>query len=103
VTVKPKAQRVPARDLAAERKLLDRARAALASKDRAGALKIVRGHRSRYPRGALVEERESLWARALLESGDQGRGVKRAERFLKRFPRSIHRGAVERSLQRARR
>ncbi|MGB0591692.1 MAG: hypothetical protein ACPGU1_18605 [Myxococcota bacterium] len=95
--------KAPMRDLAAERKLLDRARAALGSRDQPGALRIVRSHRAKYPRGALVEERESLWVRGLLESGQVAPGVKRGERFLKRFPRSIHRGAVERALERAQR
>ena len=101
--VKGATAKAPTRDLAAERKLLDRARAALGSRDRTGALRIVRSHRAKYPRGALVEERESLWVRGLLESGQIAPGVKRGERFLKRFPRSIHRGAVERALERAQR
>jgi len=99
---KPAARKNPARNLAAERRLLDTARAALGSNNGAKALQSVTRHRELYPRGALVEERESLWVRALLASGKRTSGVKRAERFLKRFPRSIHRGAVERALGRAR-
>ena len=99
---KPAVRRVPARNLAAERRLLDKARSSLTANDGAGALQSVARHRELYPRGALVEERESLWVRALLTSGKRASGVKRAERFLRRFPRSIHRGAVERALGRAR-
>ena len=81
--------------------MLDRARAALGAGDHVGAIEVVGAHRRRFPRGALVEERESLWTRALLQGANVEGGRKRAERFFKRFPRSIHRGAVERALDRA--
>ncbi|MDP6947049.1 MAG: hypothetical protein QF464_23065, partial [Myxococcota bacterium] len=57
----------PAHDLSAERAILDRAREALGRRDRRDALAAVREHARRFRRGALLEERESLWSRVLLE------------------------------------
>ena len=91
---------VPRRDLARERALLDKARAALRASETRKALSLVSKHRGRFPHGALVEERESIWIRALVERGSVEKAKKRGARFLRRYPRSIHRAAVERALER---
>jgi outer membrane protein assembly factor BamD (BamD/ComL family) len=75
--------------LAAERELLQGARAALASRDAASALAVIDRHHKVYPKGHLVEEREALAVQALALSGDRDAAVERAERFRARFPRSI--------------
>ena len=100
-TTKAPQKRRPQRDLEKERALLDKARAALRSNNAGRALSLVLKHRGRFPRGALSEERESLGVRALVESGQHASAKKRGARFLKRYPRSIHRAAVERALKRA--
>ena len=95
--------KAPSRDLVKERGILDEARGALRQGKVSRALTLVSRHRKRYPRGALVEERESLWVSALVDAGKSKNAIKRGARFLKRYPRSIHRASVERSLERARR
>lgn len=81
-----------------EQELLDRGRRALREGRAAAALQVAEEHRARFRRGRLVEEREVLRIRSLdrLGSGDASREAARA--FLKRYPSSIHRLAVERVL-----
>ena len=80
------------------RRLLDEARAALSGGRAGAALEAARAHKQRFPRGALVEERESVWIRALARAGRVDEARKRAQRFFSRYPRSIYRAAVERSV-----
>lgn len=92
------APRRPRRDLAAERILLDAARTSLSRGDTGQALAKVREHRDEWPLGALRQEREALWVRALKESGLGEAAKRRGERFLRKHPDSIHRTSVESAL-----
>lgn len=56
--------RAPASTLAQEVKLLDRARALLATGDRATALRVLNMYEQRYPRGTLKREARVLRSRA---------------------------------------
>lgn len=85
----------PTQDPTLERRLLDQAQAALAARDVAKALATTREHLTRWPRGALTEEREVLRIRALALSGDEAAAGRAAEAFRRRFPRSIHRPVVD--------
>ncbi|MGM0575607.1 MAG: hypothetical protein ACQEXJ_07755 [Myxococcota bacterium] len=85
----------PARDLEAERRILDRARSARSGGEPEAALAALREHRSRFPRGLLAEEREVLHLRVLADRGRPDEVLERGRRFLERHPRSIHRSAVE--------
>ncbi|MCC6621276.1 MAG: hypothetical protein IT385_08475 [Deltaproteobacteria bacterium] len=88
----------PARDAASpehERRVLERAQAAVALGDFAAALAATREHARRWPRGALTEEREVLRVRALVGQGDVEAARAAATSFRARFPRSIHRAAID--------
>ena len=76
-------------ELNAERALIDVARAALARGQAASAIETLTRHAQSYPRGRLVEEREALWVRALLMSGQQGQAQPRAQQFRKNYPSSL--------------
>ncbi len=75
--------------LSAERALLEPGREALARGDFARALAAAERHAHRFPRGQLVEERESLRVRALAAGGRADEAARRAAEFRERFPRSI--------------
>ncbi len=85
-------------DLAAERALLEPARAALASGDPTRALAAVARHAQRFPRGQLVEEREALSVRALAASGQPELARARGLKFTARYPKSIFRPTVDATL-----
>lgn len=76
-------------DLAAERALLDQARAQLRDGLGGPALATLRAHQRRFPRGQLVEERESLRIRALLYDGQTDRANELLTAFRRRYPHSI--------------
>jgi hypothetical protein len=82
-------------DLDAERALLDVGRRALAAGRAEEVLKAAREHARRYPEGVLVEEREALVINALAASSRYTEARDRADRFLRRFPESLLRPAVE--------
>lgn len=86
-------------DVSAERLLLDEARVAYASGDYAKSLDRLHQHRARFPSGALTEEREALTVRALAASGNKAEAAKRARAFVKKYPESIMRPAVEAAAQ----
>jgi len=90
----------PQADPDAERKLIESARKALRSGNARLAIKKAREHRRTFPRGALTQEREALWVRALVKSGSYKQARKRGAGFLKRFPRSLHKRAVQSALKR---
>jgi hypothetical protein len=90
-----------ARQLAAERKLIEEARMALIQGDPRHALVAVERHKTQFAAGHLVEERESLWVKALVASGDRDAAVEHADRFRGRFPRSIFLPVVEGALRSA--
>ena len=75
-----------ARDLAAERALLDRVQRALRAGDVAGAQRTIDAHERRFPTGILAEEREALAIKTLLAAGRREEAQKRAAAFRARFP-----------------
>jgi hypothetical protein len=83
----------PPLDLPKEARVLDRARQALGTSP-AQALALTQEHATRYPRGALIEERERLAIEALVRLGRAGDARERATRFVASFPRSVHRPRI---------
>jgi hypothetical protein len=92
----------PADRLADERKLLDRARTALAHRDPADALAAIRAHEKAFGRGQLVEEREGMRVQALVVAHDFGSARAAGERFRKAYPHSVFLPVVDRALEIAR-
>jgi outer membrane protein assembly factor BamD (BamD/ComL family) len=84
--------------LAAERVLLETARAALARGQRATAVDALERHAREFPRGRLGEEREGLWIQALVGAGRVDEARERFRRFRKSYPRSMLIPAFEASL-----
>lgn len=84
--------------LAAQRDLLDGARAALGRGDYASALGAVEAHERRYPSSVLSEEREALAIKALAGTGRHGEAEARAARFRSRYPNSIMLPAIDEML-----
>jgi hypothetical protein len=76
-------------DLSAERAIIERARAALARGDGAGALTAVEQHEREFAKGQLVEEREVLAVQALVTAGRVQEAAERGARFRKAFPSSL--------------
>lgn len=74
------------------------ARAALRAGNPGSALELLNRARARFPRGALVQEREALTIEALSRSGQPQVAAQRAEAFLRQFPRSPHAADVRRYL-----
>ena len=87
--------------LAAERIILDDARAALVRHDAAAALSALRSHDRSFPRGQLLEERESMRVQALALARDFAALRAAGERFLRRFPQSMFLPIVEQALETA--
>jgi len=87
-----------AADLAGERALLDRARKALAQGNLDDVEQSLESHARRYPTGLLLEEREALAIKSLVDRGRGFEARKRAARFKERFPNSIFGPAVEETL-----
>ena len=73
------------------------ARRVLRARDPAGALTLLDAARTRFADGGLVQEREALTIEALVRSGQRALATKRAEAFLRDYPKSPH-GADVRSL-----
>jgi len=86
--------------LVMERRLIERARVAVSSGRGDVALGVLRKHRREFASGRLAEERDALWIRALVQSGRDAAALKRGARFRNRYPKSIHRAAVESALKR---
>jgi hypothetical protein len=90
------AKRAPAApSLRDERLLLERASSALVRGDSAAALIALREHARRFPKGALAEEREVLFIRALRASGDDTAANRRAKQFKDEFPSSLQQGMID--------
>ena len=88
------ASQVPAEPAIAEKSetevsYLRRARGALKS-DPARALELANGHPSRFPHGALDQEREIVAIDALVRLGRRGESRARADAFRARYPSSAH-------------
>ncbi len=84
----PTAQRATP-DLEGEARLLEQADADLRRGDANAALGRLTEHASKYPGGALREEREGMRVVALCRAGRAAEGNAAAERFLARSPRSL--------------
>ncbi len=74
------------------------ARAALRGGNPSAALDLLSRARTRFPRGALAQEREALTIEALYRSGQKQLASQRADAFLRQFPRSPHAADVRRYL-----
>ncbi len=81
--------------LAAERALLEKANAALKGGDAEGALSAVATHQKTFPKGHLVEEIAATKVRALCAAGRTEEGEAAKEKFLTKWPRSVHAPRVQ--------
>ena len=71
-------------------------RRALRAGDAALALRQLGEMETRFPRAALVQEREALMVEALASSGARALAERRAQAFLRRYPKSPYAADVER-------
>ena len=85
--------------LAAERKLVEMARTALARGQVDGALASLHRHARQYPNGRLAEERDGLLVQAMVAKGDYAQARARAARFARQYPHSLFSPAIEQALQ----
>lgn len=83
---------------AAELRLLQPARQAVARGEYSSALSIIAEHRRLYPRGVLTQEREALRVKALLGLGRANEAERAGSEFRKRFPRSALVGRIDEML-----
>lgn len=95
---KPKPSAPQGDRLAAERRLLDGARVALASGEPGDALRLAERHRAEFPGGVLVEEREAIATKALVEAHRPAEARARGAAFERRFPESPMLRSVRSSL-----
>lgn len=86
-------------DLGAERNLLEIARTSLTRQNPDQALAALERWSKQFPRGRLVEERETLWVQALVSAGRYREAKERGQRFRKSFPNSFFLPAVEAAMQ----
>ncbi len=87
------------RGLAAERKLIEMARSALARGQTDGALASLQRHARAHRHGQLAEERESLFVQALVAKGDFARARERAAHFHRHYPHSLFAPVVDQALR----
>ena len=73
----------------AEQLLIERARDAVRHRDGGHAIEILDEHRTRFPDGALGEERDALMVQALILVGNPLAAAARAREFRARYPHSI--------------
>lgn len=85
--------------LAAQRALLDVARAALSRGEAANAIEVVKRDAVEFPNGKLAEEREAILIRALVQVGSFDEARDRATRFHARYPDSISGRAVDSAIR----
>ncbi|MHB8418402.1 MAG: hypothetical protein ACYDCL_10030 [Myxococcales bacterium] len=85
--------------LAAERTVLEMARTALTRGDAAGALAAVGTHAEGFPRGELVEERESLRVQALLALGRRGEARVALRQLEAKYPKSLGLSALKEQVE----
>jgi hypothetical protein len=96
----PRAEELPSsRGLAAERALLDVARAALARGEPSEALAAADRHGHEFPSGVLAEEREAIAIRALVAIGRREEAGTRAAAFERAYPNSLNGRAVRAAVQ----
>lgn len=85
--------------LAEEGRLLARAHQLVLAGQAQEALEILRTSAARYPRSVLYQEREVLTIEALDATGALNAARVRAERFLKRYPKSPHTERLQRFVE----
>lgn len=89
LAVEPQASAPSDPQLAVERTLLERARAALVAGRTGQAIEAATMHQRRFPEGRLVEQRERLWIQALISSGDLTEARQRLEDLERTYPDSL--------------
>jgi hypothetical protein len=99
VEVREAAPRARDGTLAAERKLLEAARTALAHGQSAAALEQLERHAASFPDGQLAEEREALGVQALVATKRFDEARARSARFERAYPGSILLPAVKAALE----
>jgi hypothetical protein len=77
-------------DLSEQIRLIEAARAGVASHDAKAALSALNTYSSKFPRGSFGQEATVLRIRALDQSGDSTRATAMAKSFVARFPNSPH-------------
>lgn len=82
--------------LVEENRLLREARAAARSGAAPRALALLHELDARFPRGALLQEREVLRIQALEQSGSNDQARARAQAFLRRYPQSPYAKSLKR-------
>jgi outer membrane protein assembly factor BamD (BamD/ComL family) len=85
-----------ASQLREESEMILGARRVLRAGDPLRALTLLDAARARFPEGILVQEREALSIEALVRSGQRALATKRAESFLRAYPKSPHGADVKR-------
>jgi hypothetical protein len=88
-------QNLPTDPLAAERSLVEMARAALTRGEPERAIATLRRHARQFPNGELTEEREGLLVQALVGAQKYDQARERADQFKKRYPRSLFAPVVD--------
>src|SRR5262249_53075367 len=86
-------------DLARERALIEVARTGLSRAQIDAARSALERHAERFPKGQMLEERESLWVQVLVTAGEYPDARARGDRFRKRFPKSIFLPVVDAALE----
>ncbi len=84
-----------------EQELIADARSAMRAGDWSTSQGLLQKHRDRYRRGSMAEERDALWISVLLRTGRHRQAEKRANRFLKAFPKSLHQARIALELSKA--
>ncbi|WP_437897720.1 tetratricopeptide repeat protein [Sorangium sp. So ce124] len=84
--------------LRAESALLTEARAKLRSGDEAGATALLERLRAQFPNGVLRQEREVLAIDVLAARGNTQEAKRRAQAFVKQYPKSPHSAKLRRLL-----
>jgi hypothetical protein len=79
--------------------LLQKARAAVLSREFSSALDVIAEHERRFPAGRFQEEREALRVKALAGLGRNDEARSAAERFRERFPRSVLSTRIEQTIR----
>jgi hypothetical protein len=77
-------------DLSEQIRLIEAARAGVASHDSKAALSALDGYGAKFPRGSFGQEALVLRIRALDQAGDFARATALAKSFVARFPNSPH-------------
>ena len=90
------AENARASQLREESEMILGARRVLRAGDPLRALTLLDAARARFPEGILVQEREALSIEALVRSGQRALATKRAEAFLRAYPKSPHGADVKR-------